>query len=181
MKLTILSDIHDNVWNLQKVLDSPEVQKTGAMLCCGDLCAPFILKLLGQGYPNPIHIVLGNNDGDVASFIRVAANFPNIHLHGEYFRGEFGGRTLAANHYPDKGRLLAESGQYDIVCYGHDHQLNRGEKIGPPSHGASGNKENTLLLNPGAVMGYDGAALKDITPTYLVLDTEDLGVEVREL
>lgn len=75
MKLTILSDIHDNVWNLQKVLDSPDVQKTGALLCCGDLCAPFILRLLGQGYPNPIHIVLGNNDGDVASFIRVAATF----------------------------------------------------------------------------------------------------------
>ncbi len=175
MKLTILSDIHDNVWNLQKVLNDPNVQKTGALLCCGDLCAPFIVKLLGQQYAKPIHIVLGNNDGDVASFIRVAANFPNIHLHGEYFRGEFGGRTLAMNHYPDKARLLAESGQYHIVCYGHDHQLNWG---GPPSHEASAGKGKTLLLNPGAVMGYNGAALKDIPATYVVLDTEALEVEV---
>ena len=163
MKLTILSDIHDNVWNLLKALGSPDVQQTGALLCCGDLCAPFIIKLLGQRYSKPIHIVLGNNDGDVASFIRVAANFPNIHLHGEYFRGEFGGRTVAMNHYPDKGRLLAESGQYDVVCYGHDHQLNRGEKTG-----------NTLLLNPGAIMGYNGATLKDIPATYVVLDTKAL-------
>lgn len=181
MKLTILSDIHDNVWNLQKVLDSPEVQKTDALLCCGDLCAPFIIKLLGQGYAKPIHIVLGNNDGDVASFIRAAASFPNIHLHGEYFRGEFSGRTLAANHYPDKGRLLAESGQYDIVCYGHDHQLNRGEKIGPPSHKASAYRGDALLLNPGAVMGYNGAKLEDITATYIILDTETLKVSVHEL
>ena len=178
MKLTILSDIHDNVWNLQKVLESPDVQDTGALLCCGDLCAPFILKLLGQGYSNPIHIVLGNNDGDVASFIRVAANFPNIHLHGEYFRGEFGGRTVAMNHYPDKGRLLAESGQYDVVCYGHDHQLNRGEPI---STKASTSRKETLLLNPGAIMGYNGAALKDIPATFVVLDTETLKVAVCEL
>lgn len=170
MKLTILSDIHDNVWNLQKVLDSPEVQKTDALLCCGDLCAPFIIKLMGQGYAKPIHIVLGNNDGDVASFIRAAASFPNIRLHGEYFRGEFGGKTIAMNHYPDKGRLLAESGQYDIVCYGHDHQLNRGEKVG-----------STLLINPGAVMGYNGAKLEDITATYIILDTETLKVSVHEL
>ncbi len=170
MKLTILSDIHDNVWNLQKVLDNPEVQKTGAMLFCGDLCAPFVLKLLGQGYLAPIHAVLGNNDGDLAHIVKVAADFEHIHLHGEYFRGEFGGRTVAANHFPDKGRLLAESGQYDVVCYGHDHQLNRGEKI-----------KNTLLLNPGAVMGYNGAALKDITATYVILDTDTLEVAVNEV
>ena len=175
MKLTILSDIHDNVWNLQKALDAPAVKETDALLCCGDLCAPFIIKLLGQGYPKPIHIVLGNNDGDVASFIRVAANFPNIHLHGEYFRGEFGGRTLAMNHYPDKGRLLAESGQYDVVCYGHDHQLNPGEWVGSAGNGEA------LLLNPGAIMGYNGAALKDIPATYVVLDTDTLEVAVQEL
>ncbi|MCO6489876.1 MAG: YfcE family phosphodiesterase [Phaeodactylibacter sp.] len=167
MKLTILSDIHDNVWNLKKALAGPAVQQTDALLCCGDLCAPFIIRLLGEGYARPIHIVLGNNDGDVASIIRVADNFEHVHLHGEYFRGEFGGRTLAMNHYPIKGRILAESGQYDVVCYGHDHQLNRGEKTG-----------NTLLLNPGAIMGYNGAALKDIPATYMVLDTGTLEARV---
>ncbi len=109
MKIAILSDIHDNVWNLKKALAMNELQETEAMLFCGDLCAPFIVKLLGMGYSKPIHLVLGNNDGDVAAIISNAASFSNIQIHGEYFRGEFGGKTLAANHYPDKARKLAEN------------------------------------------------------------------------
>ncbi len=188
MKLTILSDIHDNVWNLQKILAETAVQKTEALLFCGDLCAPFVLKLLGQNYANPIHAVLGNNDGDLAHIIQVAGKFPNINLHGEYFRGELGGCTIAMNHYPDKGRLLAESGMYDIVCYGHDHQLNADEKIPAPSPAKDSGprpgreeKRYTLLLNPGAVMGYNGAALKEVQPSYLILDTDAMEAKVYQL
>lgn len=162
MKLTILSDIHDHVWNLQKALATPAVQETDALLCCGDLCAPFIIKLLGQGYPGrPIHIVLGNNDGDVASIINVAKGFPDIHIHGEYFRGEFGGQTLAMNHYPDKARILAEEQMYDIVCYGHNHEISTKVNIG-----------KTLLINPGTLMGYHGGKLTEAPVSFVTLDTE---------
>lgn len=169
-KIAILSDIHDNVWNLKKALGTRALQQTAALLCCGDLCAPFIIKLLGQGYQQDIHLVLGNNDGDVAAFIRVAAGFPQVQLHGEYFRGTLGGKTFAMNHYPDKARSLAESGTYDVVCYGHDHQLNRGEQTG-----------STLLVNPGTIMGYHGGTLQDIEATFMVIDTLSLQVDVHRL
>lgn len=159
MKLAILSDIHDNVWNLQKALQAPELQATEAMLFCGDLCAPFIIKLLGQGYAKPIHLVFGNNDGDVNSIIAVAKNFPNIHLHGETFLGEIGGLKIAMNHYPEKGRAIAENGGYELVCYGHNHT--QAEEM----------VNNTLLLNPGAIMGFHGGSLKDIPATFMTLDT----------
>ncbi|MGI9546315.1 MAG: YfcE family phosphodiesterase [Flavobacteriaceae bacterium] len=169
MKISILSDIHDNIWNLKKALSIKELQDTEAMLFCGDLCAPFIIKLLGQGYSKPIHIVLGNNDGDVAAIIANATNFPNVHLHGEYFRGEFGGLTIAMNHYPDNARKLAENGSYDVVCYGHNHTLAE-EKVG-----------NTLLINPGPVMGFHGGKLADIPATFLTLNTESLMTKVLQI
>ena len=166
MKISILSDIHDHVWNLQKALSKQLLQETDTMLFCGDLCAPFIIKLLGQGYTKPIHLVLGNNDGDVAAIISNARNFPNIHIHGEYFRGEFDGKTVAMNHYPDKSRLLAENGGYDTVCYGHNHTLAE-ETVG-----------NTLLINPGAIMGFHGGKLEDIPATFVILDTINMQTEV---
>lgn len=170
MKIAIISDIHDNVWNLRLALERSELQEADALLCCGDLCAPFIIKLLGQGYGKAIHLVLGNNDGDLASIIRVAENFPHLHIHGEYFQGEFGGKTFAMNHYPEKAGLLAESGAYDVVCYGHNHSLERDKKIG-----------KTLMLNPGAIMGYHGGKLEEIDPTFLVLDTDKMEADVVRL
>lgn len=145
------------------------LQATDAMIFCGDLCAPFVVKMLGQGYSKPIHAVLGNNDGDVASIIANAQNFPHIHIHGEYFMGDLGAKTFAANHYPDKARKLAENGGFDVVCYGHNHTLAQ-EKVG-----------QSLLINPGAIMGFHGGRLEDITPTFVVIDTDSLKVEIHEL
>ena len=169
MKIVILSDIHDHVWNLKKALSLPLLQETQAMLFCGDLCAPFIMKLLGQAYTKPIHAVLGNNDGDLAAIYRNANNFPNIQIHGEYFRGDLDGRSFCMNHYPDKARLIAEEGQYDVVCYGHNHTMAE-EKIA-----------HTLLLNPGTIMGFHGGRLEDIQASFSVLDTESLQSEFRIL
>jgi len=166
MKIAILSDIHDNVWNLKKALDMPELQNTDALLFCGDLCAPFIIHLLGNGYPNPIHMVLGNNDGDVAAIIQNIKQHPHIQLYGEYFRGDFNGKTVAMNHYPDKARELASLGIYDIVCYGHNHTLKK-EKIGP-----------TLMLNPGPIMGFHGGRFEDVPATFMVADTDKMQTEV---
>jgi len=166
MKIAIISDIHDNVWNLKAALEADALQESEVLLCCGDLCAPFVVRLLGEGYAGDIHLVLGNNDGDVFNIIRVSNAFPHISIHGEYFRGEWGGKTFAMNHYPDKAASLAESGAYDVVCYGHNHQLEKGKMV-----------NNCLMLNPGALMGYHGGQLKDIVPTFLLLDTETMAVQ----
>lgn len=169
MKICILSDIHDNVWNLSRALTMPELQNTEVILFCGDLCAPFIVKLLGQAYSKPIHIVFGNNDGDGAAIIANAEGFTNIQIHGEYFRGELGGRSFAVNHYPDKARTIAKTGTYDVVCYGHNHTFAE-EKVG-----------DTLLINPGTIMGFHGGRLEDITPTFSVLDTLSMKTELISL
>ena len=170
MKIALISDIHDNIWNLQKVLAMPELKATGAMLCCGDLCSPFIIHLLGKAYSKPIHIVFGNNDGDVAAIIGNSKKYPNVRIHGEYFKGTLGERTIAMNHYPDKARAIAENGGFDIVCYGHNHTMVNNEMVG-----------NTLLINPGAIMGYHGGDLKEITATWLAVDTVQPKAEVYQI
>jgi uncharacterized protein len=49
-------------------------------------------------------------------------------------------------HYPQIARPLALSGQFDLVCHGHDHT----QRL--ETHG------RTLLVNPGEVMGRFGTA-----------------------
>lgn len=170
MKIAIISDIHDHINNLQKALALPRLQATEALLCCGDLCSPFILKLLGGTYSKSMHIVLGNNDGDVAALINVSKKHPNLNIHGEYFRGELGGKSFAMNHYPDKARILAEHGGFDVVCYGHNHQLVAHEIL-----------NDTLFINPGTVMGFHGGSLKTVPATFLILDTKTLETQVHYL
>jgi uncharacterized protein len=162
MKLAILSDSHDNIWKLAAAM--PHLAAADAVIHCGDLVAPFmILRLIKGTDGKPVHIVWGNNDGDKGLIAEVAAGSENIHLHGDFAHLEFGGLKIAVNHYPKIARTLAEAGSYDVVCYGHDHTANE-EWIG-----------ETLLLNPGELMGLQGRS------TIALLDTENRAVEFIEI
>lgn len=160
MRIAVLSDIHDNVWKLAAALE--QVRDTDAMVCCGDLCSPFIIHQMGRGYTNPIHIVFGNNDADLYRITAIAARYPHLQLHGELFTAELGGRKLAANHFDYLARPLAASGQYDAVFFGHNHrrEISRAGR--------------TLLVNPGPIMGAafgpDGTR-EDVAHTLAVYDT----------
>jgi len=142
MRIAVLSDIHDNIWKLEEVL--ARVSEASALIFCGDFCAPFTLTQIAQGFPGSVHVVWGNNDGDKWLLTRNANAANNVTLHGELAELELDGRKIAVNHYPHIARPLAESGDYDAVFYGHDHTPHK-EQIG-----------NTLLLNPGEVMGRFG-------------------------
>jgi uncharacterized protein len=139
MKVAILSDIHDNLPMLRKGL-----QRCGdaeALICCGDFCSPFVSKALGAGFTGPIHAVFGNNDGDRFRLAAVGANFPQLKFHGEYVDLDLGGKTFSVNHFDAIGRAIAKGGQYDVVCFGHNHQFEI------TSAG------RTLLINPGEIYG----------------------------
>ena len=139
MKIAVCSDIHDNIWALGRAL--PLMGEAGAMICCGDLCAPFTLVQLAEGFAGPIHVVWGNNDGDKWLLTVQAARFPHLSLHGELAEIVLDGRRLGVSHYPAIAQGLARSGSYDLVCYGHDH-LAHDEVVG-----------SCRLLNPGELMG----------------------------
>ncbi len=144
-KIAILSDSHDNIWNLEKALAQVNAQGADVLLHLGDLVAPFIVAQLAEAFAGPIHIIEGNNDGDGRLQLQVASKFPHVTLHGPYAELSIGGRQVAMIHYPEPARRIAQSGQFDLVCYGHNH-LQNWEQIG-----------ECFLVNPGEVMGRFGA------------------------
>jgi hypothetical protein len=143
MLLAILSDTHDNIWAMQAAL--PRIAQADAAIHCGDLCSPFMLKQLGEGMGGkPVHMVWGNNNGDILLIQGIAAQLGNVTLHGELAELQLGGVRVAVNHYPGIARGLAASGHYDLVCFGHTHKAHQ-ETVG-----------ECLLLNPGEMMGLYG-------------------------
>jgi len=139
MKIAVCADIHDNIWSLARAL--PLMQSAAVLICCGDLCAPFTLVQMAEGFKGPIHVVWGNNDGDKWLLTQQAARFPQVVLHGELAELDLGGLRVAVTHYPPIARGLASSGKYELVCYGHDHRA-CDEVV-----------EGCRLLNPGELMG----------------------------
>jgi putative phosphoesterase len=162
MKIAVISDSHDNVWKLDEAM--PHLNSADAVIHCGDLCAPFVVRKLGEGLGDvPLHVVWGNNDGDPFLIGKVASGFPHVSLHGILAELELDGLKLAVNHYPRIARGLALSRQYGLVCYGHDHTANE-EWV-----------DDCLLLNPGEMMGMHGRS------SLAIVDTQDRSVEWIEV
>jgi putative phosphoesterase len=128
-KIAIFSDSHDQMATLRSALAAANAAGAAVLLHCGDLCAPFMLKQIG------------------------AARFPQITLHGMYAELEIAGRQIALIHYPEPARRIVQSGQLDLVCYGHDHTPLL-ERVG-----------RGWLLNPGELLGLQGA------PAWAIYDT----------
>jgi uncharacterized protein len=168
MKIAVLSDVHDHVWNLRRALAALDEAET--LVFCGDLCSPFVIPLLADGFAGrPVHVVFGNNDGDLYRIADSAAKTTNVNLHGELFSGELGGLRVAANHYPAIAASLADAGAFDLVCYGHDHRY------------AVTERSDALLVNPGTLLGYDPGARADVPATFLIVDTQTRAVAAHRI
>ncbi len=148
-----MADSHDNIWNLTLALQQVREVEADMLLHCGDFVAPFIMAQLGAGFAGPIHGVLGNNDGDPLHIAQQAAPWDHLTIHGQFVELQADGCRIAMNHYPEIARPLAESGRYDLVCYGHDHRQNQ-EMV-----------HQCHLINPGEIMGRLGA------PSWGLFDT----------
>jgi uncharacterized protein len=159
MKIAILSDIHDNLWKLDVALTS--VTECAEMICCGDLCSPFVIDELARGFPGPIHIVFGNNDADLFRITAKTQRFPNVRLYGEFCDIELAEKRFAVNHFDFLARPIAQSGRYDVVCFGHNHEFEI-TQYGP-----------TLALNPGSILGAKfRKGREDCDSTFLIYDSD---------
>jgi len=170
MKIAIISDTHDNVPNLEKALLWMKENNIEQIIHCGDLCAPAILKFtLAPNFSGPIHLVFGNVE-DREKTPQLAKEFSHVTHHGNVGEVKIpaslaGGdnKKIVFVHFPEKGKILAESGKYDLVFYGHDHRPWE-EKVG-----------NTRLVNPGTLAGMFNKA------TFAVYDTETDKLELKIL
>jgi putative phosphoesterase len=166
MRIAILSDVHDNLWNLRVAIES--VRAADVLICCGDLCSPFVMDQLAK-FPGPVHIVFGNNDADLFRITRKSSE--RVKVHGEFFETELDGKKVAVNHFDNIARPVALSGEYDLVCYGHNHEF-RVMQLG-----------RTTAINPGPIMGakFPGGQWTDVAPTFVVYETGSGRVEAYEI
>lgn len=164
MRIGILSDIHDHIGRLREALG--RLEGADVLLCCGDLCAPFMVDELADGFDGPVHVVFGNNDGDRFRLGGAAAGREGFQLHGEFAEpdpGTLGGTRVAMHHFPEVGAAVAAAGRHELVCWGHTHRW------------SAERRDGTVALNPGEIMGRLGP------PTFAVYDTGTGDVERHEL
>ena len=151
MKIAIMSDSHDSIPNLQKAIKISIEENCKKIFHCGDLISPFMVPILGK-FDKEIHLILGNNPGDIYLLMQNILEYSNIKLHGDNAFLKIEEYKIAMVHYPKIAYALAKTGEYDFIFCGHTHKYEIKE-IG-----------KTLVINPGEILGKEGA------PTFVILD-----------
>ncbi|MCX6712389.1 MAG: metallophosphoesterase family protein [Candidatus Vogelbacteria bacterium] len=175
MKLAIISDIHDNLANLEKFLAVAKGLGIYGIICCGDVTTPETLEWLAENFSGPIKLANGNMEIRREEFFEVAKRHKNLEVFEEV--GEWDYQTpgvdtstrIAFVHRPDKTEELARRlvrqahrKKYNFVFYGHTHK--------PWIRG-----EGVIIANPGTLGGvFTGA-------TFAVLDTVTGHLELMRL
>lgn len=132
-----------------------------AVLHCGDLVAPSTLRAIWD-IDIPIHIIHGNNMGDTFILSQIAQRPDNtIVYHGQDASIELHGRKIFMVHYPHYAIAMATTGDYDLVCNGHEHKA-RVEWIDNIKGG------KTMSVDPGTIAGISGP------PTWVLGDLENM-------
>lgn len=167
MQIGIVSDIHDHLDHLRVAIRFLN-ERAEAMICCGDLCSPFVMDTLRE-FRGPVHIVFGNNDADTFRITRKSDT--RLVLHGEFAELSFDGRRVAIQHFGFLAHPIAESGRYDLVCFGHNH------RIGLRATG------RTLAVNPGTLMGYafGPVGAEKVPHSFALYDTQTAAVQAYSL
>ena len=163
MRVAIMSDSHDNIWNMRKAVEIVKGSQAGLIIHCGDFIAPFMLKELDEA-GIPVHGVFGNNDGDQYTLTKMASGMLNhITLHGLAGQVDAAGFNIGFTHYAELGAGLVSAGDCHLVCFGHTH-VHEIKKAG-----------EVTLLNPGEIMGKEGS------PGFCYVDTETGVIDRVEL
>jgi putative phosphoesterase len=168
MKICIVSDSHDNRHLLETAVHEARAVGAQAVLHCGDVVAPGTLEVL-KPFGLPVHVIHGNNAGDLYMMARIASDpASRVHYHGQDAGIELAGRRIFLVHYPHYAVAMATTGDWDLVCCGHDHKAD----IRLIDHMAGG---QTLLVNPGTVGGIKAPA------TYVVGNLDTMEFSIREI
>jgi len=162
MLIAIISDIHDNLLNLEKCLSWCRNNKIKKIICCGDVCDSDTLKFLSQNFTNDIFLVEGNGETFIEDDLKDLKNIKYKSLAGsEKISGLYLG-FCHQNKDLDKIKKL-DSQDFDFIFFGHTHKPWI-EKRG-----------KTFLTNPGNISGTFYQA------TFAVLNTENKKLDLKIL
>lgn len=154
MKIIIISDVHNNLLNLKKVIDYSSKNKIKNIICCGDLASLDTLDYLCDQFDGKIYFVFGNMDSEHMPEIKKISKYKNALIFADYGESLFLNKKVAFVHFPELAKQLAQSKKYNVVFYGHTHK--------PWEEFLS----TCRILNPGSVTG------DRFAPTFASWDLE---------
>jgi len=141
----VISDTHDNLKAVDKVLKILKERGVNTAIHLGDFISPFTLRKFESFR---LYGIFGNNDGEKLLLKSIADEFEFV-LEEAPLEIEIEKKNFLLLHgYGSVERTkklvrsFAKSGDYNFILYGHTHRVHR-EKIG-----------ETLILNPGEACGY---------------------------
>jgi len=158
--IAVISDIHDNLANLEKFINWCRENKPEAIFCCGDVTDNETLEFLSRNFSGNIYLVRGNADIFDEADIK---NFANIKYFGTEACFEYGGKTIGLCHKPEQFKDVLRKGPCDIIFYGHTHQ---------PWESVF---EETRAVNPGTLGGLF------LRATFAVWDEQNGGLKLNLL
>jgi hypothetical protein len=155
MKIAIVSDTHDNWANFKKALDWIKKENIQLVLHCGDANSQDTIDNAKRIF-NDIRFVKGNAD--------FGLDLPdNLEVEIDPSAGSGQAQKIFFVHFPNEAKKAAQSGNFDMVFYGHTHRPWE-EKVG-----------NCHLINPGELAG------QFYKPTFAVYDTSTKSLELKIL
>lgn len=161
MKIGLISDTHDNLDACQKACDVFRREEVKLVLHAGDFVAPFIVPVFSKARIKLIG-VFGNNDGEKL-YLRDRFEEAGFELHNGPYELKLENRSICMMHEPRCLESLIKSGTFDLILYGHTHEVDIFE-------------EGTLVVNPGEACGYISGK-----STCAVVELEDMSGRIIDL
>ena len=160
MLIAVISDIHDNLANLAKVLKCCQQNKITKLICCGDTTTLETINYLAINFPGEIFVVRGNieiyEDDELAGL-------KNIKSFGAVGKIKIAETNIAFCHEPIKIEKILNSSHSkpDFIFYGHTHKpwLEK--------------RDNVTIVNPGNVAGVWHQA------TFAILNVSNKKLELK--
>ncbi len=163
MKIGIISDTHDHYDNVLKAIEVFRKYQVQTVLHAGDMITATAAQMFSELAGVRFIAVFGNCDLDRSALRSTVEGFGG-EIHEGVYQGRVDGKMLCMAHAPEALRQNAESGQFDLIVYGHTHRDDI-RQIG-----------NTLIVNPG-----EATDAKTGLGQVVVLDTADLSLAIEPL
>ncbi len=165
LKIGIIADTHENLPMIAKAVERFNKENVEIVFHAGDIIAGFTVKEF-KNLKAKLYLVFGNNDGD-RFFLR--SRFKEV---GEFYETRYETELEIQNskfkilmiHQPDFLEQLIASQRYDVIIYGHTHQVDVREE------------GKTLIINPGECGGWLTGK-----PTCAILTLPERKIEICNL
>ncbi len=153
-----MSDSHDNLPALSQAVTLFNERAVGAVLHAGDLISPFTAKIMKK-LQMEMFITFGNNDGEKLGLKALYGD----DIHRPPLELTLDHKKIVLLHEPDNLSAIVASKHYDLIVYGHTHEIDIRE-------------EKPLVVNPGECGGWVTG-----NSTVTIWNTSTDKIEVIEL